>query len=307
MNRVDSISCRGLLVMLALVSGGLGSAPAAWAESYRGIEFPQGAASFASRVVAYNPVMVSGEPSASHRQATDALGPPDADGDTHSVSLGSGGSITLQFLDNALTGSGNSTPDLWVFEVGGDVEATYVEISKDGIRWYDVGRAPGSTSGIDIDAVGFGPNDRFYYVRLTDDPAQGDTTGPSVGADIDAVGVISSPGSALSILRQPDSQTVVAGTRVTLSVLADGPSPLLYQWSRNGSAIPGASLAAYTIATVSTNDAGAYTVAIKSGADSLTSAEAILAVLLPPEIAEAPRTVFAKPGDNAVFQVVATG
>ena len=307
MNRVNSTAWRYFLVFLAVISGLAASAGRARADVYRGIEFPQGAASFASRVVAYNPAIVDGEPSESHRQAANALGPPDADGDTRAVSLGSGGSITLQFLDNALTGSGDATPDLWIFEVGGDVEATFVEISKDGLRWFAVGRSPGSTGGIDIDAYGFRPQDRFYYVRLRDDPSQGDTTGPSVGADIDAVGVISSPGSALAILRQPASQVVVAGTRVTLSVLADGPSPLRYQWSLNGVEIPGATLSMLTIAAAGTNAAGTYTVAITSGSDTLTSSEALLTVLIPPEIVEPPKTVFAKPGDNVRFQVVATG
>ena len=307
MNRADSTAWRSFLVFLALTSSLAALAGRARAEVYRGIEFPQGAASFASRVVAYNPALVNDEPSESHRQAANALGPPDDTSDTRAVSLGSGGGITLQFLDNALTGSGNATPDLWIFEVGGDVEATFVEISKDGLRWFAVGKSPGGTGGIDIDAFGFRPQDRFYYVRLRDDPSQGDTTGPSVGADIDAVGVISSPGSALAILRQPASQVVVAGDPVTLSVLADGPSPLRYQWRQNGDEIPGATLSALTIASASTTNAGAYTVTITSGAETLTSTEALLTVLLPPEIVEPPKTVFAKPGANVGFQVVAKG
>jgi len=52
-----------------------------------------------------------------------------------------------------------------------------------------IGKAPGSTSGVDLDAFGFGSASRFSYVRLTDDPIQGGQTGPTVGADIDAIGV----------------------------------------------------------------------------------------------------------------------
>jgi hypothetical protein len=49
----------------------------------------------------------------------------------------------------------------------------------------------GSTAGIDIDSFGFGTSDLFAFVRLMDDTNEGDQTGASVGADIDAVGAIS--------------------------------------------------------------------------------------------------------------------
>jgi hypothetical protein len=80
--------------------------------------------------------------------------------------------------------------DLWVFEVGPDVEDTFVQISKDGTTWHAVGKVFGSTAGVDIDAYGFGPADLFSHVRLTDDGNEGDQVGLSVGADIDALGAI---------------------------------------------------------------------------------------------------------------------
>jgi hypothetical protein len=107
------------------------------------------------------------------------------------VSLGRGGRLTLQFTDNLLTGSDDADLDLWIFEVGPDVEDTFVEISADGVIWFAVGSVFGTTSGIDIDAFGFGSTDTFGFVRLRDDPAEGGTSGASVGADIDAVGAIS--------------------------------------------------------------------------------------------------------------------
>ena len=97
----------------------------------------------------------------------------------------------MQFIDNKLTGSGNANPDLHVFEIGPDVEDTFVEISNDTLTWFSVGTVFGSTSSIDIDAFGFGIGDQFAYVRLTDDPNEGNTGGTTVGADIDAVGAIS--------------------------------------------------------------------------------------------------------------------
>ncbi len=61
----------------------------------------------------------------------------------------------------------------------------------DGVAWFGVGSVFGTTGGIDIDAFGFGSSDLFRFVRLRDDPMEGATGGLSVGADIDAVGAIS--------------------------------------------------------------------------------------------------------------------
>lgn len=162
-----------------------------------GIEFPQGPASFADAVVSYE--VGTGGVTAPHAVASNALGVPDYAGDNNCtgdpgcsfVSLGSGGTLILRFIDNVLTGSGDDSDDLWIFEVGPDVEDTFVAVSTDGINWSDVGKVFGSRSGVDIDAFGFGTDAEFSYVRLIDDPNEGARTGITVGADIDAVGAIS--------------------------------------------------------------------------------------------------------------------
>lgn len=196
------------------------------------VEFPEGAVSFADRLVDldiglvadpdggfYN---VSPFPPAAFPPGTmvplpfarfgaEALGIPDQDltsavacytavapnlasntsPDCNFVSLGVGGSITVQFEDNFLVGDGTSADDLWVFEIGPDIEDTFVDISKDGVVFTSVGKVFGSTFGVDIDAFGFGPGDAFRFVRLTDDAAEGEIEGGTVGADIDSIGAIS--------------------------------------------------------------------------------------------------------------------
>jgi hypothetical protein len=166
--------------------------------SQGGTDFPQGPASFADQLADYSPVIQNGQPTDFNRQADKALGVPDylsGGGCTSSactfVSLGDGGSITLRFTDNVLTGSDSSDLDLWIFEVGPDIEDTFVDVSSDGSSWIAVGKVFGSTAGIDVDAYGFGASSSFAYVRLTDDGNEGDQTGISAGADIDAVGAIS--------------------------------------------------------------------------------------------------------------------
>lgn len=164
------------------------------AELFGGIDFPQGASSFADRVVS----VTAGSPAPTgllFTRPVDALGPPNHPGGNEqpgAFSLGSGGSIVLEFTNNLLSGSDSPTADLHVFEVGSDVEDTYVEISPDGVAWSPIGKVTGSISSIDIDAFGFTSTHQFRYVRLTDDPLEGQTSGDSVGADIDTVGAIAS-------------------------------------------------------------------------------------------------------------------
>jgi hypothetical protein len=174
---------------------------AAQAEIFKGVDFPSGISSFADAVVNYSPGLAFGGPSIGNRDPSKALGAPDVVGvglpcgnpaTCHAVSLGHGGSITLRFTDNYLTGSNSSAIDLWVFESYGDAEIGSVEISADGSHWFSVGKVPGSTAGVDIDAFGFGSSSRFSYVRVTDDPLDGGQSGPSAGFDVDAIGAASS-------------------------------------------------------------------------------------------------------------------
>lgn len=147
------------------------------------VEFPAGVVSFADKVVDYNPSFGGGPvPDITQQDSRQILGVP-GQGE---MSLGNGGQIVVKFLDNKLTGNGNSQPDLYVFEVGAP-ETTLVEIRKNTGPWYSVGTATGYASGIDIDAFGFGQGDRFTSVRLTDD---GDSPGGGLtpGADLVAVG-----------------------------------------------------------------------------------------------------------------------
>jgi hypothetical protein len=189
------------------------------AVEYGGVEFPQGAVSFADSVVAYS--INGGGVSAPHNDPSKALGIPDVANDDGYVSLGAaaGGFLVLEFLDNSLTTSGNTDNDLWVFEIGGAVEPTQVFISQDGNSWIDLGPIQGSTRGVDIDDfVGSGVvlGAKYSFVKLVElDPAGApDSSSPFAGADIDAVGAIS---SAAPVNRVPDcgSTLVLLGTALS--------------------------------------------------------------------------------------------
>jgi hypothetical protein len=84
---------------------------------------------------------------------------------------------------------------------------------------------------------------------------------------------------APSIVMQPQSQTVTAGQSATFSVTASGTAPLSYQWSKNGTAIPGATSSSYTIPNAQAANAGTYTVTIANGTlPNATSSGAVLTV-----------------------------
>jgi hypothetical protein len=83
-----------------------------------------------------------------------------------------------------------------------------------------------------------------------------------------------------SITTNPSPLAALAGTPATFTVASAGSPPLAYAWARGGSALPGATSATLTIAAISPADAGSYTVTVSNSAGSVTSAPAILAVLV---------------------------
>lgn len=175
-----------------------------------GPDLPNGAVSFADSVTSFAPGIVfdvgeqANVPFPAFLDAGNTLGIPDVtqttglncffDQTTDNclfASLGVGGILTVEFVDNRLTGSGDAADDLWIYEIGPDIEDTFVAISMNGSTWIDVGKVTGSTKGVDLDAFGFGTSDLFRFVRLTDDAAEGNQDGVTVGADIDAIAAIS--------------------------------------------------------------------------------------------------------------------
>ena len=70
----------------------------------------------------------------------------------------------------------------------------------------------------------------------------------------------------------------VAGNPVTFTALAIGAPTPTYQWQFNGRNISGATSSSYTISSVTTNDAGNYSVIASNSAGSTNSATAVLQV-----------------------------
>ncbi|MBO6894688.1 MAG: OmpA family protein [Roseibium sp.] len=158
------------------------------------ITLPSGDISFADRVHRFD----EGTPPskrAAARNPQSILGPTDrpksastAILEATTLTLGCHGSITLEFTDNALIDI--EGPDLHIWEAGDDVEATFVEISRDGEEWTEIGMVAGATASLDIS--GHAVNGASYrFVRLTDAKCAS-RGGNWPGADIDAVAAVGS-------------------------------------------------------------------------------------------------------------------
>ncbi len=106
-------------------------------------------------------------------------------------------------------------------------------------------------------------------------------------------GVATSSNATLTVLvpvslsSEATNRTVVQGSNTTLSVMAEGTSPLAFQWFFNGLAISdggrvvGSQTAVLSVTGVLTNDAGNYSVAVSNVVNSIVSSNAVLSVSLP--------------------------
>ena len=117
--------------------------------------------------------------------------------------------------------------------------------------------------------------------------------------------------TAPTITTQPAAQTVAAGEAATFSVTAAGTAPLIYQWQKDSTDIPGATLSTYTTPATSSTDNGAqYSVVVFNGAGTVISNQATLTVSAAtgaPAIGTQPASQTVAAGQTASFSVTATG
>jgi hypothetical protein len=89
-------------------------------------------------------------------------------------------------------------------------------------------------------------------------------------------------GTAPSIITQPASLAVLAGSNATFAATAAGTPPLSYQWRFNGTNLAGATSTSLTLANVQPAQAGNYSVRVTNTFGSVISSNALLTVTLPP-------------------------
>jgi outer membrane protein assembly factor BamB len=96
------------------------------------------------------------------------------------------------------------------------------------------------------------------------------------------------PLQPVRIISPPSSQSVIRGSAVSFSVVAQGSAPLAYQWLRDGvflvnnNHFQGADTLSLHISAVQPQDAGDYQVMVSNSLGSITSVIAVLTVRPPP-------------------------
>ena len=112
-------------------------------------------------------------------------------------------------------------------------------------------------------------------------------TNPAGSVTSEAVVKITSFTAVPIILAEPTNVTARAGFDATLTVNADGTSPLRFQWFKNGAPVgPLSESNALTLSSVQLSDAGSYSVTATNSAGSVTSNAATLTITaVPAEVA----------------------
>ena len=113
--------------------------------------------------------------------------------------------------------------------------------------------------------------------------------------------------SPVVITTPPQSQNIIAGGSVNLSVSATGSAPLGYQWRYYGVNLSGATNRTLTLTNLPLASSGPYSVVVTNAVSALISAPAELTVNLPPTITVQPQSRTNALGDAITFSITAKG
>ena len=110
-----------------------------------------------------------------------------------------------------------------------------------------------------------------------------------------------------SILVQPESKTIRAGSNVIFTVEAFSSEPLAYQWTFNGVDLPGQTFSSLAISNVQVSEDGDYAVHVSNSFGDLSSDPARLTVLVRPVTTQPPLSQTAVEGGSVTLSVSVSG
>jgi len=109
------------------------------------------------------------------------------------------------------------------------------------------------------------------------------------------------------IVVQPLDVSVLFLSTASLTVVALSGTTMTYQWLKNGTNIPGATSATYSLLSIQNSDQGNYAVVVQNGGGSVTSSTVTVTVLSAPTIGVPPLSQAVAAGQNVSLSTVATG
>jgi len=124
-----------------------------------------------------------------------------------------------------------------------------------------------------------------------------------------ALVIINKKNNPVTIIKQPLSNSIIAGDSVTLSVEVSGDGPT-FQWQKDGSIIPGATKNSYTILSSAKSDEGSYRVTVSNSLNQISSNFVNIWVstpIAPLSITQQPQSTTANENTSATFSVSVIG
>ncbi len=149
-------------------------------------------------------------------------------------------------------------------------------------------------------------------IKVSDAGAYSVVASNSAGLTASSAATLAVTATSLPVFSTvPQSQNTVVGSSVVLSAAVTGvPSPTV-QWTKNGTAIAGATSTTLSLANVQASDAGSYVLVATNLAGTTSSAAAALQVFAQtpaaPSITTQPVAIDASPGGTVTFSVGVTG
>ena len=146
---------------------------------------------------------------------------------------------------------------------------------KDGTNLYDVGNVSGSGS----------PTLTLANVSRGEAAPYSVVVSNVYGSITSSVAMLQIEVAPPAIVSEPVSQTILAGTTVSLQVQVTGDAPLYYQWQEDGTNLAdggnltGTATSTLTVTSVSLGNAGSYSVIVSNALMSVSSGDAVLTVL----------------------------
>ncbi len=232
-----------------------------------------------------------------------------------SASLSDAGSYTVAVSNAAGSVTSNaallivtstSTPPVIVAQpssfaalVGGRASLTVVASGTAPLtyQWRKDGAAISGATSATFGLVSAASSDAGSYTVVVTNPA----------GSANSAAAILSVYVAPTITTQPISQTVNAGGSASFTVIVGGTAPLSFQWKKDGATINGATSGTCMLSSVTSADAGSYTVVVTNPGSSITSNAAVLTVPTIPTITIQPQTQIVQQGTIATLTVAASG